>query len=322
MKKISLLFIFHILYASLAYSNTSINKLPIVFSKAERINKYTTRIPVKLIDHLIVVEAQLNQQKGNFIIDTGSEALILNKKHFSKHLFSTNKTENRYGILNEVNDSFEKTFKKFSLKDFSYENKKSDIIDLSHIEKSKKIRLLGIIGYDVLKDYEIFIDLFLNQITLTKTDKKGNRLHDKVYLEQIVDTLDFKLKNHAINLKGTINKQNLNFILDSGAELNQLNKDISKKALRSFYPKRRVKLTGASNRKIEVITGNLFRLKLSEHTYLGPMKTMLTNLTKMNEAFGTKADGILGYEFLVQKRTIINYKKEKLYIIAYPLVTQ
>ena len=39
----------------------------------------------------------------------------------------------------------------------------------------------------------------------------------------------------------------------------------------------------------------------------------------MNEAFGTNLDGILGYEFFAQKRTIINYQKEKLYFINYPL---
>jgi hypothetical protein len=30
----------------------------------------------------------------------------------------------------------------------------------------------------------------------------------------------------------------------------------------------------------------------------------------MNTVFGTKLDGILGFEFFAQKRTIINYKKK------------
>ena len=66
------------------------------------------------------------------------------------------------------------------------------------------------------------------------------------------------------------------------------------------------------------MAGTLIKLKLSETIFVGPMKTMLTNLTKMNNAFGTKLDGILGYEFLKRKRTIINYKKEKLYFINNP----
>jgi hypothetical protein len=42
----------------------------------------------------------------------------------------------------------------------------------------------------------------------------------------------------------------------------------------------------------------------------------------MYEVFGTQLDGILGYEFFKYKRTIINYKKEKLYFINYPLNKQ
>ncbi len=55
---------------------------PISFPKAEILNKNTARIPFRLIDNLIVVEAQLYNKKGNFVIDTGSKTLILNKVHF------------------------------------------------------------------------------------------------------------------------------------------------------------------------------------------------------------------------------------------------
>ena len=62
------------------------NKKIILFPEAEIVNEYTSRIPFKLIDHLIVVEAELLNKKGNFVIDTGSETLILNKWTFSKYV--------------------------------------------------------------------------------------------------------------------------------------------------------------------------------------------------------------------------------------------
>ena len=187
------------------------------------------------------------------------------------------------------------------------------------MQDSKKMNLLGIIGFSILKDYEVFIDLHLNQITLTKVDAYGNKLDKHVYLEKITDSINFNLKNHTIVLNGVINKQNLKFGLDSAAEFNQINKSTNKKALKYFYPKKRLYLVGASNKKIEVVAGKLYRLKLIETIYFGPMDTVLTNLNNMNEAFGTHLDGILGYEFFKQKRTIINYKKEKLYFVNYPI---
>jgi len=303
------------------YSNDDIKK-PILFTQAEVLNEYTTRIPFKLVDHLIVVKAEILNEKGNFIIDTGSETLILNKVYFSTFYSYQKKDEAASGIMHSIENSYEKHIKEFKLQNFKLENRISDVIDLSHIEKSKKIKLLGVIGYNILKDYEVFVDMHLNQITLTKVDAFGDKLDKHVYLEKIVDSLDFNLKHHTIVVKGTINNQKVRLGIDTAAEFNQINKSVNKKALKYFIPKKRLRLTGVSNKKIEVLAGKLHRVKLSETTYFGPMLTVLTNLNKMNEAFGTNLDGILGYEFFAQKRTIINYQKEKLYFINYPLNDQ
>ena len=291
----------------------------IVFPKAEVINEYTIRIPFKLVDHLIVIEAEISNKKGNFIIDTGSETLILNKVHFPEFYEHQRKQSNASGVLQSVESSYEKYIKEFALEHFKIYNKVSDVIDLSHIEHAKKIQLLGVIGYNILKDYEIFIDLYLNQITLSKVDAFGEKWDKNVYLEKIIDSLNFKLKNHTIVINGTVNDQNITFGLDTAAEFNQINKSINKKVLQQFKPIKRLLLSGAaSDKKIEVLAGKLYRVKLSETVYFGPMYTVITNLNKMNEAFGTDLDGILGYAFFEQKRTIINYQKKKLYFINYP----
>ncbi len=291
----------------------------IVFPKAEVINEYTIRSPFKLVDHLIVIEAEISNKKGNFIIDTGSETLILNKVHFPEFYEHQRKQSNASGVLQSVESSYEKYIKEFALEHFKIYNKVSDVIDLSHIEHAKKIQLLGVIGYNILKDYEIFIDLYLNQITLSKVDAFGEKWDKNVYLEKIIDSLNFKLKNHTIVINGTVNDQNITFGLDTAAEFNQINKSINKKVLQQFKPIKRLLLSGAaSDKKIEVLAGKLYRVKLSETVYFGPMYTVITNLNKMNEAFGTDLDGILGYAFFEQKRTIINYQKKKLYFINYP----
>ncbi len=297
-------------------------KKNIFFPKAEIVNEYTSRIPFKLIDHLIVVEAELLNKKGNFIIDTGSETLILNSGHFPNIYEHNKKDKEASGVLQSIDNSYERKIKTLVLQSFRLENKKSHVINLSHIESSKKIKLLGVIGYNILKDYEVFVDMHLNQITLTKVDAFGNKLDQHVYLEKIIDSINFKLKRHTIILNGFINGQKVKFGLDTAAEFNQISRSINKKALKYFIPKRRLKLMGASDKKIEVLAGKLHRVKLSETVYFGPMFTVLTNLNNMNEAFGTNLDGVLGYEFFAQKRTIINYQKETLFFVDYPLKTQ
>lgn len=307
-----------ILKANNFNDNFVLSSLPIHFTNATIINKNTTRIPLKIVDRLLVIEGNIKGKNGNFIIDTGSETMILNKVHFKTYPFEQQNRKTT-GIIDEVQNLFEKNVSKIAFKEITFHNKMSDIIDLSHIEESKKIKLLGIIGFSILKDFEIFIDLHLNQITLTKIDNNGSTPKNHMYLEKIVDTVNFKLQKHTIVLDGFINNKKIKFGLDTGAEFNQLDKRINKDALRFFYPKKRVRLVGASKRKIEVLYGNLFRVKLNDKTYFGPMKTIITNLYNMNKAFGTNLDGILGYDFFAQKRVILNYKKEQLYFIKYPL---
>lgn len=309
-----LLIVFGLNYVS-AYGGVFDN---ITFPKAEILNENTARIPFKLVDHLIVIEAELFNKKGDFIIDTGSETLILNKVHFPvKYAFRyTPKTTS--GVVRTLDMAIERELKAFAIQNLNLKDKVSDVIDLSHIEHSKKIHLLGIIGFNILKDYEVFVDMHLNQITLSKVDRHGNKLDKKVYLEKIVDSVDFSLVNHTIVLTATVNNKVLKFGLDTAAEYNQLNKSVGRKVLKYFDPKGRLKLVGAGNKKIEVLAGKLHLVKLSDTVYFGPMNTVLTNLSKMNEAFGIHLDGVLGYEFFRQKRTIINYQKEKLYFIDYP----
>ncbi|WP_026753556.1 aspartyl protease family protein [Sediminibacter sp. Hel_I_10] len=290
----------------------------ITFPKAEILSEHTTRIPFKLVDHLIVIEAELLDQKGNFIIDTGSETLILNKVHFKsgKSIFGSRETS---GVIDRIENPVEQRLREFMIKDILIEDKMSDVIDLSHIEISKKIHLLGIIGYNILKDYEVFVDMYLNQITLSRVDRKGEKLDHSVYLEKIVDTINFSLKKHTIVLEAFINDEKVTFGLDTGAEYNQLNKRSKKRVLKYFYPSQRILLSGLSGNQMEVMAGKLYRVKLSNTIYFAPMETLLTNLHQMNDAFGTSLDGVLGYEFFRQQRTIINYKKEQLYFIAFPI---
>ncbi|WP_138434381.1 pepsin/retropepsin-like aspartic protease family protein [Winogradskyella algicola] len=292
---------------------------PFFFTKAEFVNASTTRIPFKVVDQLIVVEIEILNEVGDFIVDTGSETLILNSAHFKPTRKYGDDGKQKSGVNENIEDVKEKHLSLLSINEINLEKLNADVVDLSHIEKTKKIKLLGIIGYNVLKDFEIFIDMHLNQLTLTRIDKKGNKCSNKVYAETIVDSIDFILKKHTIILDAYVGDKKVQFGLDTAAEYNQLNKDLDSEILDYFYPSRELKLTGASGKKKKVLAGKLYRVKLNDSIYFGPMKTVLANLKKMNTAFGTNLDGILGFEFFMQKRTIINYRKKKLYFIANPI---
>ena len=45
-------------------------------------------IPFDLVGNMIVVKAMVNGQKGNFIVDTGADILVLNSRLFTEHQYS------------------------------------------------------------------------------------------------------------------------------------------------------------------------------------------------------------------------------------------
>jgi len=318
MKKRLFLILFIFLYSTILFATNNPNATQeLHFPKAEYIGENTVRIPFKLVDHLIVIEAEVLNRKGNFIIDTGSQNLVLNTRHF-KNTNSLPSYARHSGISSDIDEVRIKWLKKLLVRNFSITNIKSDIIDLSNIESNKKMSLYGIIGYNVLKDYEIFIDFHLKQITLSRIEKNGHKIDNLPYLEEISDTINFRLKKHTIILTSFVNKQKLNFGLDTGAEVNLLDKSASKKIIENFKTPKKLIMIGASNKEVEVLAGKLYKVKLTDKVYCGPMRTIITNLSRMNIAYGTELDGVLGYEFIAMRRIIINYKKKQLYFVKLP----
>lgn len=282
----------------------------LVFPQAASPNVNTIHIPFKLVGRLIAVEARVDTLAGAFLIDTGSERLLLNRNYFSGRprpglSAAIGNTGDAGPVLNRKVDSLH-------WDNMFFLNVRANVLDLSHIERKKNIRLLGIIGYNVLADYEIFLDFQSRQIVLTRLDKDGARLDPNAIWETPYDSLDFKLYGHLIMLEGEVGGQQLKFNLDSGAELNLIDRRVRRKVLDYFDIIKRVNMVGAGQRTVEVLAGALREVRCGNQ-YSESMRTLLTSLTQMNGSFGVRMDGVLGYEFLSTRRTLINYKREKLF---------
>jgi hypothetical protein len=57
----------------------------IATSRSQNCSATVSMIPFQLVNNLIVVQASIDGKRGNFIIDTGSEFMVLNAKYFSGH---------------------------------------------------------------------------------------------------------------------------------------------------------------------------------------------------------------------------------------------
>ncbi len=285
------------------------------FPEAVVINPNTIYIPFSLAGRLISVEARVDTFVGTFIVDTGSERLLLNKNYFDRSSPNTSSVS-AIGNTGQVADVDRRWVDTLHWDNLFFKNVQANIVDLTHIEQKKKIKLIGILGFNVFKDFEVFLDFQLMQIILTRLDRKGFRLDSTAIWEVPYDSLDFKLARHLIVLKGEVGGQTLKFGLDSGAELNLVDRRVKRKILDQFEIVKRVRMLGAGQNTIEVLAGNLKEVQIGNQ-FSEQMRTLLTSLSEMNVNFGIRLDGIIGYEFLSSRRTLINYKRKKLFFFAY-----
>lgn len=280
------------------------------FPQAAAADINTVYIPFTLVGQLMVVEARVDTVSGLFIVDTGSEHLVMNKKHYTPHVgalsvFSTGNT----GV---VESAVATNVDSLRIQMLVIKNLFAHIVDLSHIEVKKNTRIAGILGYDVFKKFELFIDFPERRIVLRRLDRSGIRVDQMDGREIPSDSMSFVLKNHFIQLVAVVNGVKLKMILDSGAELNLIDRHVNRKVLENFSIIKRVNLVGMGRKEVEVLAGVLREVSCG-HQHEEKMNTLLTNLDAINEGFDVQADGVLGYEFLKTRRTMINYLTRKVY---------
>ena len=281
----------------------------LTFTTAVAANPNTIRIPFQLLGRLVAIEAKVDTIGGIFIVDTGAERLLLNKNYFDGRKLSASSS---YGVAGKVQNIEEKIVDTLFWDNLKLDDLSAHLIDLSHIEQKRNRKIIGIIGYEVLKEFEVFLDYPFKQIVLTKLDRTGFRIEENVFYQQPIDSIDFELHNHGIILAGSIQGFPLKFNLDSGAELNLIDRKVPRKVLNNFKILKRAKLTGAGNQEIEVLAGLLSRVKCGNLPNYS-MRTLLTSTDELSFIYGTPIQGVLGFEFLRSKRTLINYKRKKLY---------
>lgn len=308
---LALLFIQLNLYADTEKELLSIkaNTFQITFTKSKFFTENRIEIPFEIKESLVLIEAEVDSMKGKFILDSGAPHLILNTNYFSGE-----KTDRKVGGITGTNTSLElydMTY--FSWKATKIKNVKVEAINLSHIESSKQAKILGLLGFDIFKDFEIVLDYKSQMLTLYKLGKKGIRLEEYSAGQKPTHTFDLRIMNKVILLKASINEKTLTFSIDTGAENNVLDNHLSKKVFTNFKVVHRAVLQGTGNKNVEVLVGYLKELNLGELAYEN-MRTVLSSLQHMSSSYGVKIHGMLGYQFLNKYKTGFNFKQKKMYI--------
>ena len=186
----------------------------------------------------------------------------------------------------------------------------ADVTNLGHIENRRGVKILGLIGFSMMRRLEIVIDAKNNQLKLFRIDNHGNRINSKLpefkadYTQKIVGN------TNILFIKGIISGKNLNFCFDTGCETNVICSDCNRSIMNTLTITGRSKLTGAGSSGSEVLFGRMNDFTIG-NKQIPNMDTVITNLDALSESYGTKIDGMLGYNFLEQGVICINFVKRE-----------
>jgi len=276
----------------------------------------TITVPIKRAGSLIIVEAQLDTMVGNFVLDTGSPGLVLNETYFRDlgHI-----TEKETGGINGAAHSFTTVIRNFAILDLHYDRITADVTDLSSIENSKGIKILGLLGTRLFAKLAITIDLFNNVLYIHKLDDKGDILPGERAFNQPDMKTPFKLLNDVIFIKGSIADNNMWLTFDTGAECNLLDYDNFKKTANKMRILHQSTLIGVGSEQYRNTYAVFDKLVIGNYLFTNN-HILVTRLDQMGKAYNYTMDAVLGYDFFARGIFTINFVKKELemYIYTYP----
>jgi predicted aspartyl protease len=265
-------------------------------------------IPLKRAGRLFLVEAVIDGVSGNLVFDTGATGLVLNKTYFRDHsLVGGSQSNGITGSTGNIDNTF---VNEVRLSELYYKNIRADVADLSHIENRRGVKIIGLMGFNMIRSMEIVIDASHNELQLHRIDKKGNRLQPEEAMITQDHTQKIEPWHPVLIVKADIGGRSLKFCFDTGAETNAINSSAPKCVLSTISITRRSKLGGAGKATNEVLAGSMGDFKLDK-TPITDMETVIADLNPLSEVYGTNIDGMLGFNFLEKGVITINLVKKQ-----------
>ncbi|MEZ4955023.1 MAG: pepsin/retropepsin-like aspartic protease family protein [Saprospiraceae bacterium] len=266
-------------------------------------------IPFHLVKKLVVVKAIVDGKKGNFIIDTGAEAMILHDKYFVGQI----NTGQRAADFAGLSIAFKTRTVKFQWQDNKPITCSAVVTSLSALEQLLGADIMGYIGYDILKNYEVVFDYQSRNITLFELGKRGKRKSPEPLHTDASDTISLKPNGPLPYLTVQLGGQKLKMGIDSGASINLLQTRATKK-LNDHFEANGVEATAGFNGEVTLSEQGYLRQLKIENTIWSSMKCVVSEMSELNRTVPTSLDGLLGFEFLKQYKVSINYQRNEMYV--------
>lgn len=272
-------------------------------------------IPFSRAGNLILLKASADTTAGNFILDTGAPGLVLNLTYFRDYAAVADHGEEQSGITGGGAAVVRTEVKSLQFGCITTSNTEANLLSLGHIENLKGVKILGLLGVSLFRQFEMIIDYENNLLYLHRFGKKDRLTYLSPHLKNgtLFTTVPFDMWNNKIVTSTILNGKKIRLIIDSGAESNLLDSRLPQSVFDNVEILKRIKLNGTGDKKVEALYGNLSNLFIGGQN-TGILTVIITNLEKTCLADNSCIDGILGFDFLSLHKIGFNFVTNKMYI--------
>ncbi|MEM9917770.1 MAG: retropepsin-like aspartic protease [Bacteroidota bacterium] len=256
-----------------------------------------------LIGGFVLVQAKINGVDGNYIIDTGAPGLVLNSRYFKGAKSSDLQAR---GLSKELKVELCQV-RRFEWLHLKKRHVQALVIDLQNLEERTDRMISGLIGYDLLKQCELFID-YENQIIQLFPSRKSplNRLYENRFETRL------DLSDHLPVVKVKVNGRRFHLGIDSGAESNIFRLQRSRKFKGQDVEaigEHEVRGLDSEVQRVPVVR---FSSASIQKESFDDLDFLLVDIDPFSSNESRPVDGLLGYPFLKSGKVSIDYPRARL----------
>ena len=253
--------------------------------------------PFDLEGGMILVEARINGESANFVLDTGAPGLVINSSDFLEV-----ETTTVDGIQGKATVGAVKV-DDFRWAGVEHQQVDAQLMDMSCFEKMTGKAIKGLIGHAFLQGKELYIDYQRKLIRLVKTEKMPANFR------KAEETVAFKYLEHLPIVKMKVNGKLGYFGLDTGSEVNIIHSRWQKKLKITATDKGELVGVDGANKEVESIW---IKSSTVGNKPLEEMSFFMVDLTTIEKEYGMRLDGILGFPFFSTNEVALNFADQKL----------
>ena len=256
-------------------------------------------IPFELINGLIIVKAEVDGSVGNYIVDSGSNGILLNGDNASSKI--------RFETLEGNIEGTEKRINTLKVGDFEQKELLGFTTDLSNLESYLNKEVHGILGCAIFTPHSMVFDFHSSQLIVS--DQKIDR-KTKESLNQLSFFIVEDLPITQLVIQGEL----YNFVLDSGASSHFIDGELLRMSTVNAQltgKSKNIVTAGGRGSVAEEYRINIAALSIGEEesNLIGYKKDFFN----ISQELGVKISGLLSLSKLASQKIYFDVVDKKLY---------